>query len=254
MRGIYHFSFENCEAFIDPGFTQEKIAGHDAVLLEEKNLRRKLEREQQRANDDHTHAQGALTKLQQKYDILKEECRRKDHQISKLEKKLEDKEVVMADCLRELKEQHKARVTELEEKLAEIKRKNMKLESENNMQKVKLETTFERESSVDSDYGRSSSGRLSNVGRQYSLTSMSSLTSVRTLNRRMTDSELSSSLYSPRRRVDSQYDLSNCGLQRAPSTSNLMEKERRIADLERQLAQVSTLLTATLQRRKCVCL
>ncbi|KIH50553.1 hypothetical protein ANCDUO_19368, partial [Ancylostoma duodenale] len=40
-----------------------------------------------------------------------------------------------------------------------------------------------------------------------------------------------------RRRVDSSYDLSNCGLQRAPSTSSLMEKERKIADLERQLGQ-----------------
>ncbi|EYC06123.1 hypothetical protein Y032_0078g1203 [Ancylostoma ceylanicum] len=232
----------------------ERLAKHDAALLEEKNLRRKLEREQERTKDDQTHAQGALAKLQQKYDVLKEECRRKDSQISKLEKKLEDKEVMMADCLRELKEQHKTRVTELEEKLAEIKRKNLKLESENNMQKMKLDTTFERESSVDSDYGshkrshyyssaldgyrgRSSSGRLSNTGRQYSLTSMSSFTSVRTLNRRMTDSELSTSLYSPRRRVDSQYDLSNCGLQRAPSTSSLMEKERKIADLERQLSQ-----------------
>ncbi|RCN47672.1 hypothetical protein ANCCAN_06236, partial [Ancylostoma caninum] len=218
----------------------ERLAKHDAALLEEKNLRRKLEREQERTKDDQTHAQGALAKLQQKYDVLKEECRRKDSQISKLEKKLEDKEVMMADCLRELKEQHKTRVTELEEKLAEIKRKNLKLESENNMQKMKLETTFERESSVDSDYGRSSSGRLSNAGRQYSLTSMSSFTSVRTLNRRMTDSELSSSLYSPRRRVDSSYDLSNCGLQRAPSTSSLMEKERKIADLERQLGQAHT--------------
>ncbi|KIH55104.1 hypothetical protein ANCDUO_14745 [Ancylostoma duodenale] len=104
----------------------ERLAKHDAALLEEKNLRRKLEREQERTKDDQTHAQGALAKLQQKYDVLKEECRRKDSQISKLEKKLEDKEVMMADCLRELKEQHKTRVTELEEKLAEIKRKNLK--------------------------------------------------------------------------------------------------------------------------------
>ncbi|ETN76982.1 hypothetical protein NECAME_00508, partial [Necator americanus] len=103
----------------------DRIAKHDSILLEEKNLRRKLEREQERAVDDHAHAQGALAKLQQKYDVLKEECRRKDHQISKLEKKLVDKEVVMAECMRELKEQHKTRVTELEEKLAEIKKKNL---------------------------------------------------------------------------------------------------------------------------------
>ncbi|VDM82332.1 unnamed protein product, partial [Strongylus vulgaris] len=105
---------------------KERIARHDASMLEEKNLRRKLEREQERAKDDQAHAQGALAKLQQKYDILKEECRRKDHQIGKLEKKLEDKEVVMADCMRDLKEQHKTRVNELEEKLSELKRKNLK--------------------------------------------------------------------------------------------------------------------------------
>ena len=49
---------------------QEKMAAYDAVILEEKNLRRKLEREQERAKDDHTHVQGALDKLQQKYDVL----------------------------------------------------------------------------------------------------------------------------------------------------------------------------------------
>ncbi|PIO65772.1 hypothetical protein TELCIR_12539, partial [Teladorsagia circumcincta] len=180
----------------------------------------------------------------------KEECRRKDQEINRLEKKIEDKDVVMADCLRELKEQHKTRVTELEERIADMKRRIMKLESENNVQKLKLETSMERESSVDSDYGRSSSGRLSNSGRQYSLMSLNSFTSVRTLNnRRMTDSDMSSSLYSPRRRGDSQYDVSSCGLTRAPSTSSIIEKDRRISDLERQLSQLSRSL---LQNESCL--
>ncbi|KAE9414991.1 hypothetical protein Angca_003419, partial [Angiostrongylus cantonensis] len=218
----------------------EKITKNDSVVLEEKNLRRKMEREYERTKDDHSHSQATLTKLQQKYDVLKEECRRKDNEINRLEKKLEDKEIVMADCVRELKEQHKIRVNELEERLAEVKRKNSKLESENKMQKMKMETRFERESSVDSDYGRSSSGRLSNVGRQYSLTSLSSLSCVRSFNRRMTESDMSTSVYSPRRRGDSQYDLSNCGLQRAPSTSSLLEKDKKISELERQLSQSHT--------------
>ncbi|PIO55913.1 hypothetical protein TELCIR_22696, partial [Teladorsagia circumcincta] len=215
-----------------------RLATHDSVLLEERNLRRKVERDHDRTKDDYIHTQASLAKLQQKYDALKEECRRKDQEINRLEKKIEDKDVVMADCLRELKEQHKTRVTELEERIADMKRRIMKLESENNVQKLKLETSMERESSVDSDYGRSSSGRLSNSGRQYSLMSLNSFTSVRTLNnRRMTDSDMSSSLYSPRRRGDSQYDVSSCGLTRAPSTSSIIEKDRRISDLERQLSQ-----------------
>ncbi|XGW26010.1 hypothetical protein V3C99_006986 [Haemonchus contortus] len=220
-----------------------RLASHDAVLLEERNLRRKMERDHDRTKEDYSHIQASLTKWQQKHDVLKEECRRKDQEISRLEKKLEDKEVVMADCLRELKEQHKTRVTELEERIADMKRKIMKLESENNLQKVKLETSIERESSVDSDYGRSSSSRISSqYGRQYSLMSLSSFTSVRTLNhRRMTgDSDMSSSLHSPRRRGDSQYDFSSCSLSRAPSTSNVIEKDRKISELERQLRESHT--------------
>ncbi|KJH45306.1 hypothetical protein DICVIV_08653 [Dictyocaulus viviparus] len=218
----------------------ERIAKNDSLLLEEKNLRRKMEREHGRTEDDHAHLQATLTKLQQKYDVLKEECRRKDTEINRLEKKLEDKEIYMSDCIRELKEQHKSRVSELEEQFAEVKRKNSKLESENKMQKMKLETTFDRESSVDSDYGRSSSGRLSNAGRQYSSTSLSSLSGLRTMSRRMTDSDMSISLYSPRRRSEFSYDVTNCGLQRAPSASSIFEKDRRISELERQLSQSNT--------------
>uniref|UniRef100_A0A1I7XIE6 Myosin_tail_1 domain-containing protein n=1 Tax=Heterorhabditis bacteriophora TaxID=37862 RepID=A0A1I7XIE6_HETBA len=189
----------------------ERTTRFDANMLEEKNIRRKVERDRERVEDELKHSQEHNIKLQQKIDLLKEECRRKDSVISRLEKKLEDKEAMMNDCVKELKDLHKAKVNELEEKMADYKRRNSKLESENNMQKIKLETTFERESSVDSDYveiinqllfyftsniGRSSSGRLSTVGRQYSLTSVSSFSSMRTLSRRReTEPDLSSSMY-----------------------------------------------------------
>ncbi|KAK6038472.1 hypothetical protein COOONC_24022 [Cooperia oncophora] len=119
---------------------KEKVLRAEAEVEEEKSRA-------QRQMNAVTELQGTIS------DLNKEECRRKDQEINRLEKKLEDKEVVMADCLRELKEQHKTRVTELEERIAEMKRRITKLESENNMQKLKLETSIERESSVDSDYG-----------------------------------------------------------------------------------------------------
>ncbi|VDL79298.1 unnamed protein product [Nippostrongylus brasiliensis] len=178
-----------------------RLANFDSVLQDEKNMRRK-----------------------------KEECRRKDQEISRLEKKLEDKEVVMADCVKDLKDQQRTRVMELEEKIADMKRKLLKLESENNVQKMKLETSFEKESSVDSDYGRSSSGRMSNSARQYSLMSFSSFSSVRTLNRRMADSDMSSSLYSSRQNHNANATLEDLRRQLCAAESaadSLSERLRR---------------------------
>lgn len=166
----------------------------------------------------------------------KEECRKRKNEASRLERKLEDKEAMMADCVKELKDSHKERLKEMEQKVEDVKRKNSKLENENSTQKSQIET-FQRESSVDSDYGRSSSGRLSTLGRQYSLTSIGSFSSIRTVglgSRKDSISDMTSSMYSLRRR-DSTYDMtsSTIGLQRSPSTSQVMEKERRILELEK---------------------
>ena len=159
--------------------------------------------------------------------------------MNRLERKLEDKEAMMADCVKELKDSHKERLKEMEQKVEDVKRKNSKLENENSTQKSQIET-FQRESSVDSDYGRSSSGRLSTLGRQYSLTSIGSFSSIRTvgLSRKDSVSDMTSSMYSLRGRRDSTYDMTSSisnsvGLQRSPSTSQVMEKERRILELEK---------------------
>lgn len=58
--------------------------------------------------------------------IQKDECRRRGNEINRLERKLEDKEAMMADCVKELKDTHKERLKEMEQKVEEVKRKNSK--------------------------------------------------------------------------------------------------------------------------------
>ncbi|CAI5447230.1 unnamed protein product [Caenorhabditis angaria] len=226
----------------------EKIARLDNVTLNEKNATRKIERERDKLNDELTNAKDIIQRQAKKIDELKDECRKRGNEIKRLEKKLEDKDAMMADCMKDLKDTHKERVKELEQKMEEVKRKNSKLENENSTQKNQIET-FQRESSVDSDYGRSSSERLSTIGRQYSLTSMGSFSSIRTVGLRRKDSEsdMTSSMYSLRGRRDSCYDMSQSitsmsgvGLQRSPSTSQVMEKERRIMELEKEKSAINT--------------
>ncbi|EGT53457.1 hypothetical protein CAEBREN_03200 [Caenorhabditis brenneri] len=149
----------------------------------------------------------------------------------------------MADCVKELKDSHKERLKEMEQKVEDVKRKNSKLENENSTQRSQIET-FQRESSVDSDYGRSSSGRLSTLGRQYSLTSIGSFSSIRTvgLSRKDSVSDMTSSMYSLRGRRDSTYDMTSSiissgnGLQRSPSTSQ--EKESLQTTVRKQTSQL----------------
>ncbi|CAA21588.2 Myosin motor domain-containing protein [Caenorhabditis elegans] len=221
----------------------EKIARFDNIALNERNSTRKIEREKEKLNEELTTAKEIIQKQAKKIDELKEECRKRKNEASRLERKLEDKEAMMADCVKELKDSHKERLKEMEQKVEDVKRKNSKLENENSTQKSQIET-FQRESSVDSDYGRSSSGRLSTLGRQYSLTSIGSFSSIRTVglgSRKDSISDMTSSMYSLRRR-DSTYDMtsSTIGLQRSPSTSQVMEKERRILELEKEKAAINT--------------
>ncbi|CAL2039621.1 unnamed protein product [Caenorhabditis brenneri] len=225
----------------------EKIARLDNVALNERNSTRKVEREKEKLNDELNTAKEIIQKQAKKIDELKEECRKRGNEVSRLERKLEDKDAMMADCVKELKDSHKERLKEMEQKVEDVKRKNSKLENENSTQRSQIET-FQRESSVDSDYGRSSSGRLSTLGRQYSLTSIGSFSSIRTvgLSRKDSVSDMTSSMYSLRGRRDSTYDMTSSiissgnGLQRSPSTSQVMEKERRIQELEKEKAAINT--------------
>ncbi|CAO4373023.1 unnamed protein product [Caenorhabditis nigoni] len=225
----------------------EKIARFDQIALNERNSTRKIEREKEKLNEELTTAKEIIQKQAKKIDELKDECRKRGNEVNRLERKLEDKDAMMADCVKELKDSHKERLKEMEQKVEDVKRKNSKLENENSTQRNQIEH-FQRESSVDSDYGRSSSGRMSTLGRQYSLTSIGSFSSNRTvgLSRKDSISDMTSSMYSLRGRRDSTYDLtssvisSSNGLQRSPSTSQVMEKERRILELEKEKAAINT--------------
>ncbi|PIC32740.1 hypothetical protein B9Z55_012963 [Caenorhabditis nigoni] len=225
----------------------EKIARFDQITLNERNSTRKIEREKEKLNEELTTAKEIIQKQAKKIDELKDECRKRGNEVNRLERKLEDKDAMMADCVKELKDSHKERLKEMEQKVEDVKRKNSKLENENSTQRNQIEH-FQRESSVDSDYGRSSSGRMSTLGRQYSLTSIGSFSSIRTvgLSRKDSISDMTSSMYSLRGRRDSTYDLtssvisSSNGLQRSPSTSQVMEKERRILELEKEKAAINT--------------
>ncbi|PAV56307.1 hypothetical protein WR25_15725 [Diploscapter pachys] len=225
----------------------DKVARFDSRLLAERNATRKVEREKERLEEELKLARENLEKVLKKGEQLKEDNRQKDVAIKRLERKLEDQEAMMQDCVKELKDIHKERVKDLEQKVEEVKRKNSKLESENQMQKMKRETTFEKESSVDSDYvtdlGRSSSSRVSSLGRQYSLMSVNSFASIRTLNSRRKESDpdiFGSSSYLIRRQA-STYDMTqSLNLQRSPSTSQVMEKDRRISELEREKGSLNT--------------
>ncbi|UMM27154.1 hypothetical protein L5515_010568 [Caenorhabditis briggsae] len=225
----------------------EKIARFDQIALNERNSTRKIEREKEKLNEELTTAKEIIQKQAKKIDELKDECRKRGNEVNRLERKLEDKDAMMADCVKELKDSHKERLKEMEQKVEDVKRKNSKLENENSTQRNQIEH-FQRESSVDSDYGRSSSGRMSTLGRQYSLTSIGSFSSIRTvgLSRKDSISDMTSSMYSLRGRRDSTYDLtssvisSSNGLQRSPSTSQVMEKERRILELEKEKAAINT--------------
>ncbi|CAO4373026.1 unnamed protein product [Caenorhabditis nigoni] len=225
----------------------EKIARFDQIALNERNSTRKIEREKEKLNEELTTAKEIIQKQAKKIDELKDECRKRGNEVNRLERKLEDKDAMMADCVKELKDSHKERLKEMEQKVEDVKRKNSKLENENSTQRNQIEH-FQRESSVDSDYGRSSSGRMSTLGRQYSLTSIGSFSSIRTvgLSRKDSISDMTTSMYSLRGRRDSTYDLtssvisSSNGLQRSPSTSQVMEKERRILELEKEKAAINT--------------
>ncbi|KAM3725081.1 Myosin heavy chain, striated muscle [Dirofilaria immitis] len=219
----------------------EKSNKFDEIMITEKKARKKLENE--RADREYEleklkeNAQRTMTKL----ETLKESCREKDKEIQRLEKKLDQTNEESETNIAEMKKIHKQSKDELQNRFDELKKAYQKLESENKMQKMKLEfTEKERESSVESDYV--SGGRQSRLGsRQYSSSSIGSIGSIRTLSRRTVEPEnrFSSGFRSPSTFSLSYYSGDPYNLSRSSSQSHFAN-ERKISQLERQIVSAHT--------------
>ncbi|CAJ0564999.1 unnamed protein product, partial [Mesorhabditis spiculigera] len=142
----------------------ERLTKADSNVGEERNQRRKAERELEKVKDELGTFKAEAEKMLEKYDSMKDVARDKDNLIKKLEKKLADKESLMEECMKDLRESHKHRVDELKDELDELRRKNSRLETDNITHKSRVDRSdsnfglnymgrsLERESSLDSDY------------------------------------------------------------------------------------------------------
>lgn len=205
-----------------------RVSRADGIMNEEKKKRRKVEGMVEEMKEIINDREGRINKMKEKCDKMKEQGREGEKTIKRLEKKLDEKEEVMKECLLQLKSAHKQKMTELNEIVDDLKRKNSTLEREKASRSM-TDSIFERESSIDSDYGassgftlRRSSSRLLSRQTSFSSMSVSSMSSLRTLSRRMT--EPMSEVPPP--------------LMRSPSV--LIETERKVSDLERLNQNLTT--------------
>ncbi|GMT23573.1 hypothetical protein PFISCL1PPCAC_14870, partial [Pristionchus fissidentatus] len=206
-----------------------RVSRTDGLVNEEKKKRRKIEGMVEEMKEIIADREGRIIKLKEKCDKMKEQGREGEKTIKRLEKKLDEKEEVMKECLDQLKTAHKQKVSEMNEIVDDLKRKNSTLEREKASRSM-TDSIFERESSIDSDYGassgynlrRSSSRLLSRQTSFSSVMSVSSMSSLRTLSRRMTE---------PMPEVPPP-------LMRSPSV--LIETERKLSDLERLNQSLTT--------------
>ncbi|CAJ0929028.1 unnamed protein product, partial [Mesorhabditis belari] len=216
-----------------------RMAKADSHVNEERQQRRKIEKEFEKSKEENEAIKAEAEKMIEKYDVLKEQLKDKEAMLKRLEKKISEKDSLMEECIKDLKESHRHRVDQLNGQIDDMRRKNSKLENENICQKGLLERadsqvglshlgrSIDRENSFDSEFGRSSSGRMSmsqhSLCRQYSICSVPSFSSMRALVRRR---ETEPDLYQ--------------GLSRVPSMTSVAEHQRKIQELERQLQDAKT--------------
>ncbi|KAI1725155.1 myosin head (motor domain) domain-containing protein [Ditylenchus destructor] len=228
----------------------EKFNKCECALHDERASRRRREEELDQMEEEVGRLKEELEKADIRKEAVKEQIRAKDNTIRKLERKLDDKTAEMEDCVAELKKIHKASQNQLQNQLEE-------LEMENKQQKCKLESaaqSFERESSVDSDFGRTAT--LSRYGSRHSVGGGGSSSIMSTSTLSMGGSFYSStsmahrSLGSRRRETEPElmgmrsFDQSSTNLHRSPSNHSTTSSTSRLSR-HHTLGQMTTSMTNT---------
>jgi len=238
----------------------ERLGKAESVLQSERSAKRKYESEIDQLEEELRRLKEDGEKAGVRAEAMREQLRVKEASVRRAERKLEDKTAEMEDCVAELKKMHKASLNELQTKLDELRRKCMRLETENAQQKARLEpaaASFERDSSVEpSDYagGRHSSLSRGHYGSRHSVTgSMTSSTmsiggrGALASRRRETEPELMG-LRSPS--YHETKAQTHCSLLRSPSNSSstTSPSTRQGRGLSRTgtLSNMTTSLTNTL--------
>ncbi|KAF7634873.1 Myosin motor domain-containing protein [Meloidogyne graminicola] len=140
----------------------EKLNELQPLLHSEKCARRKADSLADDLSQELNKMGEELDKVNAKRDAMKEQLRTKDIQIRKLERKLEDKQAEMDECVNELKKAHKRMQTELQQQLDDLRKKSFGLERENAQLKGKLEAAEIKEKNLEktnSGILRNSTGR-----------------------------------------------------------------------------------------------
>nr|CAD2196500.1 unnamed protein product [Meloidogyne enterolobii] len=134
----------------------EKLNELQPLLHSEKLARRRADNLADDLSQELNKMGEELDKVNGKRDAMKEQLRAREVQTKKLERKLEDKQAEMDECVCELKKAHKRIQTELQQQLDDWRRKGLRLETENAQLKGKLEAAEIKEKTLE----RNNSGNL----------------------------------------------------------------------------------------------
>uniref|UniRef100_A0A914V7I8 Myosin motor domain-containing protein n=1 Tax=Plectus sambesii TaxID=2011161 RepID=A0A914V7I8_9BILA len=205
-----------------------RVSAAESQLHAERMAKKKAENEKLITDEVIADLQKSLDHAEKKAALLKEKWRVKDVEVGKLNKKLTDSTDQLDFCVSDMKKRHAATHKVLQDQLEEYRRKSLKLESENKQLKAKVEVSlnsFERESSIDSDYG----------------------SGARILSRRHTTQNSHSSMRRSQTHLDSlsfhakvREEISTLTQRFTKSGSSNDMQNRRLDELERELRSVQT--------------
>ncbi|KAL7078764.1 hypothetical protein ACQ4LE_002008, partial [Meloidogyne hapla] len=144
----------------------EKLGELQPLLHSEKLARRRADNLADDLSQELNKMGEELDKVNAKRDAMKEQLRAREVQTRKLERKLEDKQAEMDECVCELKKAHKRIQTELQTQLDDWRKKGLRLETENAQLKGKLEAAEIKEKTIERNNSgtlRSATGRFGSL-------------------------------------------------------------------------------------------